>query len=458
MSLCHPAKLLAGLAAFVLGATLAANASFTPAQTNSTGFVLQLGLDTRTIQITPEYKEAVLQATLPLFSDFARKLQLPVPYPLTRGDIVDCGLTPFQRINGEIDTVAIGTKQGFSFDFFQGNVRAFSGPGSYSGMQNKNSHNISVFFGTVKITREQAIQSARDTLKKLGIPPEDVFAEQEPQVEVPTWGTNTIARYMIKWRDPRGGDNGPDTVTAEVNAKTGWVESFRILPENGLKKPAPKVTVVPPRGHGKFDSMIPPSMNLDYAWKLIPIMFKAVDEYVQKLSLPIPGPLTTNNVAKVEAYNNDGWPHCEIWLTNGWHFVYRHTMVCGYYAPDNFFDSDNRKIHISDLAGNWNLTTNQAIEVVRQAIAKLDYPTNHIHIDDAKSFIHVAAVNTEHIPRLSFEWYYEPNDDLQSRLEAEVNTDSGKLESLYYDDRAYWNSLPPIDVPITVSEKTIHPQ
>ena len=452
MSMCHQLKHWAGLAACILGSAMPATAGFPSAKTNSTRFALQLGLDTRTIQITPEYKEAALQATLPLFSDFAHKLQLPVPYPLTRGDIVDCGLTPIQKINGEIDTVAIETKQGFSFDFFQGNVRAFSGPDSYSGMQNKNSHNISIFFGTPKISRMQAIQSARDTLKKLGIPPEDLFAEQEPQVEVPTWGTNTIARYIIKWRDPRGGDNGPDTVAAEVNAETGRVESFRILPENDLKKPAPKVMVVPPSGQGMFDSMIPPSMNPDYAWKLIPIMFKAVDEYAQKLSLPILRPLTTNDVAKVEAHNNDGWPHCEIWLTNGWRFVYRHTMVCGYYAPDNFFDSDNRKIHISDFAGKWNLTTNQAIEVVRQAIAKLDYPTNHIHIDDAKSFIHVAAVNKEHIPRLSFEWYYEPNDELQSRLEAEVNMDNGKLESLYYDDKAYWGSRPPINVPISVQK------
>lgn len=313
----------------------------------------------------------------------------------------------------------------------------------------QNIHTISNFFGTVKITREQAIQSARDTLKKLGIPLEDVFAEQEPQVEVPKWGTNTIARYIITWRDPRG-DNGPDTVTAEVNSETSRVESFRILPENGLKRSAPKVAVIPPHGHFMFDSMIPPSMNPDYAWKLIPMMLKAIDEYGQKLALPIPRPLTTNNVAKIEAHNNEGWPHCEIWLTNGWHFVYRHTMVCGYYAPDNFFDSNDRKIHIKDFDGKWILTTNQAIEIVRQALKKLDYPTNHIHIEDAKTFIYAASVDKEHIPRLNFQWYYEPNDDLQSRLEAEVNMDNGKLESLYYDDKAYWNNRPPIDVPISI--------
>ncbi|MGH7990279.1 MAG: hypothetical protein ACREDS_08850, partial [Limisphaerales bacterium] len=128
------------------------------------------------------------------------------------------------------------------------------------------------------------------------------------------------------------------------------------------------------------------------------------------------------------------------------------TMVNGYYAPDNLFDSDNRKIHISEFIGKWNLTTNQAIEVVRAAMAKLDYPTNHIHMNFAPS-VYTAAVDKENIPRLRFEWYYSVHDELQSRLEAEVNADNGKLESLYYDDKAYWNSRPPIDVPITLKQK-----
>lgn len=162
--------------------------------------------------------------------------------------------------------------------------------------------------------------------------------------------------------------------------------------------------------------------------------------------------MSTNNIALIEAHNNEGWPHCEITLTNGWRFVYRHCMVNGYYAPDNFFDSDNRKIHISDFAGKWNLTTNQSIEVVRRAMEKLDYPTNNVHMDFAPK-VYTAAVDKEHIPRLRFEWYYETNSELQSRLEAEVNADTGALESLYYDDKSYWNCRPPIDAPISISQK-----
>jgi hypothetical protein len=126
-------------------------------------------------------------------------------------------------------------------------------------------------------------------------------------------------------------------------------------------------------------------------------------------------------------------------------------MVNAYYGPNAFFASSNRKVHIKDFDGKWNLTTNQAIAVVAQAMAKLGYPTNNVHMDFAPR-IYTASVNREHIPRIHFEWYFEVTVNLQSRLEAEVNMDNGKLESLYYDDTAYWGGRPPIDVPIVIKK------
>ncbi len=132
-------------------------------------------------------------------------------------------------------------------------------------------------------------------------------------------------------------------------------------------------------------------------------------------------------------------------------------MVNGYYAPDNFFDSQNRKIHIRDFDGKWNLTTTQAIEVARLAMTKLDYSTNNVHMDFSPH-VYAAGIDADRIPRLRFEWYYSVQDELQSRLEAEVNMDNGKLESLYYDDKAYWNARPPINVPISTDKKEIPQQ
>ena len=74
------------------------------------------------------------------------------------------------------------------------------------------------------------------------------------------------------------------------------------------------------------------------------------------------------------------------------------------------------------------MTTNQAIESATKTLAKPNYPTNNIHMDFAPNVIYAAGDFKKIIPRYFFEWYYEnaARDDLQSRVEAEVNADSGK--------------------------------
>mgnify|MGYP001605434098 FL=1 len=410
------------------------------------GMILDLGEVSKLVQVTPEYSNAVMSVILPCFSDAAKKLNLPVPQPITYADIDRITFAPFPFRNQTLRSsdVLILLKDGWAFEHFMGYLHRIVNVHSYATLQDPDL--IPFYYGKVNMTRNEAVKMARDTLTQLGIPLEDVFAEQEPRVTPPPHidGTNIVPHYEIKWVTPRAGE--ATSVDIHINAETKQIEEIYISNKT-LGHPL-KINVTPTPAPLDW-----PSVNPAYAWKLIPMMFKAIDEYAEKLSLPIPRPLTTNNVAKASIADNEGWPHAEIWTTNGWHFVYRHTMVNGYDTPDNLFSSDDRKIHIKDFEGKWNLTTNQAIEIVRQALKKLDYPTNNIHMADAKTFIYAASVNKEHIPRLWFQWYYEPNDDLQSRLEAEVNMENGKLESLYYDDKVYWNSRPPIDVPISIHSR-----
>jgi len=408
--------------------------------------ILQLGINPEVIRVTAEYSNAVLVALLPYFSDFSQKLDLPVPHPITVQDVAHCAIPPFQK-DGGIASCSIMLKNGWSLGFEFGHVNGFESPRSYHSLQNPDE--IPKFYGQVKMTTNEAVQLARNTIKKLSIPLEDVFADQEPKITPPVHiDSNTVPRYMVEWFSPRSGIVG--AVRVEVNAENKHVERLSFHCEN-LFKPAPKVNVIPPKGHAMFDSFIPPPPNPEYAQQLVPIMFKAIDEYGQKLSLPIPRPLTTNNVALVRVEDNGGWPHCEIKLTNGWRFIYRHCMVNGYYAPTTLFDNQHRHFHLKDFEGKWNLNTNQAFALVKNTLAKLNYPTNNIHLDFAPEILYAAEDFKKTIPRYFFEWYYKnaTGDDLQSKVEAEVNADNGKLESLYYDDKAYWGCRPPIDVPIS---------
>jgi nitrogen fixation protein len=400
--------------------------------------ILELGGASAFIQVTAQYSNAVLVAVLPYFTDVAKKLDLPVPIPITQADIAKVDIWPGPGAPG----ASILLKNNWSFGFLQGYVYAV-----------QNTHDKVIFdseptYGPIKITAEDTVKTARDTLRKLGIAPEDVFSDFEPKVTPPNQiGTNVTYPYQVEWFD----EMGSRTVDMRIDPHTGKLDRLYLHHFN-LERPPPKIDVVPPpedTGHDSFSSMIPPHPSPEYALKLIPIMLKAIDAYGGKLSLPITRPLTTNNLAKIEVYNNGGWPHCEIWLTNGWRFIYRHTMVNGYDTPDRL--GKRGPMHIKDFAGKWNLTTNQAIEVVKAALAKLDYPTNNVHMDFEPTVIIPAGEFKKIIPRYMFEWYYKDGSGHQtSRIEAEVNADNGKLESLFYDDKAYWDSRPPIDVPISV--------
>lgn len=421
------------------------------------GTVLDLGETSSYVKITADYSNAVVKAVLPYFSRAAEELDLPMPKPITQADIERIHIQPFRELS-----VSIVVKAGWSFQYMFGVVNRVVNLRSYSVLQDPNE--VPLFYGKVNMTKDEAVRMARDTLKKLGIPLEDVFAEQEPRVGLPIKvGTNTVPHYEIQWLDPRinsqiVSQDNPQTertalvtmpaVDIQINGETKQIESLAVF-SKFLGTSRPRISVTP------ISAPDWPSVNPEYARELIPIILKAVNDYAGRLSLPIRCPLTTNSMARLEIVDNGGWPQAEMTLTNGWRFIYRHTMVNGYYAPDNLFGSD-RKIHIKDFEGKWNLTTNQAIAVVKDALRKLDYPTNHIHMNFA-AFIFTASVDKEHIPRLEFQWYYSVQDDLQSRLEAEVNTENGKLESLYYDDKAYWGGRPPITVPISNGKYPAYP-
>jgi hypothetical protein len=389
----------------------------------------------------------------------AQKLDLPVPHPITKEDIEQFHVLPFREM-----TASVLLKNGCIFDFHFGFVNFYTSPQAQS-YRRPAPQIPAKARNRPTITRVEAIQVARDDIKKLGIPLEDVFAEEQPRVAIERGNPRAVVCYRVQWLDPRGAGRAMDNdnrkaentgfVTApavdlEINAETKETEEIHFAMLQSLRRSPPKTDVLPMPGHSTFFSVPESQINPEYARQLLPIMFEAVDKYARVLNLPIPLPLTTNNVSKVAIFDNGGWPHCEIELTNGWRFIYRHAMVNGYYAANNFFDSDNRPIRIREFEGQWNLTTNQAIEVVRQSLAKLNYPTNNIHMDFAPH-VSIATIDREHIPRYRFEWQYLTQSELQSRLEAEVNADNGKLESLYYDDKSYWEGRPQISVPISVN-------
>jgi hypothetical protein len=398
--------------------------------------ILELGSSSEFVRVTTEYSNAVLLAILPHISAVGQKLDLPVHHPISAEQVTYCSVLPNRRIEAEISI-----KGGWVFSFRRGYINTIQGPHEFFLVQDL--ERIPHYFGKVKMSKDEAIKMARETLHKLDIPLEAVFAEQEPRVaEPPQIGTNTVPHYLIQWLDPRGVGQAPGSVDMDIDAQEKRVERIQ-LRSKSLERPPPKVSAVPP-----VDPRVPawPEVNPDYAWRLLPIVLRAVEAYGQTLSLPIKGPLTTNDVAEFSVADNGGWPHSELRLTNGWRFIYRNSMVNGFYRPDNFFNSEDRAILIKDFLGNWRVSESAARDLVRRSIAKLGYPTNLVHFE-IEPQVHKPLLPG--IPRYLFYWYYEPSGDLQSIIWAEVDANLDRLTSLYYDEKSFWNHPPPIDLPIS---------
>jgi hypothetical protein len=394
------------------------------------------------IEVTANLSNAMLVAMMPYVSDAAKNLELPVPQPITQQQVVRCGITPYLDSRGEWGGFGVELQGGWGLGFCWGYLRHFQTTNSYYSLQDPDE--IPRFVGPVRMTQAEAVQMARDTLNKLNIPLEKVFAEQEPRVtQPPKTRTGIVPRYRIEWLDPRASTS----VDMEINADSKRVEQFLIAHNPNLRRPWPQIGVTP------VLRSCPPRTNPEYARKLTPIVFQAVDDYGNKLGLPVPRPLATNHVARFSVEDNGGWPHCELELTNGWRFIYRNSMVNGYYAPDNLFDSDRRPILIKDFVGKQNITEAEAIKLIGRTLAKLNYPTNLVHMDFKPQIVKPALPS---IPRHAFWWNLEneAHDDLVSKVEAEVDMEKGVLKSLYFDNKALWHHPPTIDVPLSLPSAT----
>jgi hypothetical protein len=420
---------------FVAGAL--AMASVTAA---SAGMVVDLGETSHYIKLSNDYSNAAVAAILPYFSEAATKLGLPIHTPIVQADILRSHVLTFRDLE-----VSVMLRDRWAFTYSHGVVDRITDSRGFSALQDP--AQIKRYYGTVAISQDDAVKVARTALTKLGIPLDVVFADQPPVVvPPPVIDSNTVPDFEIKWLDPRGGQ----TVDIHVNGSTRRVERLALFSKNiSRKNPQLTAPVV-------ADPDWPP-VNPAYASQLIPLMFQAVDNYAKKLGLPVP-PLTTNNVANITITDNEGWPHAEISLTNGWRFIYRHAMVNGYYSPHVLFSVDSPNMRIKAFQGKWNISEGQAIEAVRLTLAKLGFATNNVHMGFAPTVTYAQGDYQKTIPRYFFSWNFEnaAKDDLQSKVEAEVNADDGHVESLYYDDKVYWGARPAVTAPISLGHGYPH--
>jgi hypothetical protein len=383
------------------------------------------------VQVTVQYSNAVLVAILPFVSHFAEKLQLPPPTPLNVAMVQT--FTPDPR-RGEIGGQLTLTN-GYTFWFQRGHVNYMASPNAYYQLQDPNE--IPRFFGPVRLTEADALQTTRKTITNLGYSLESVFAHLPPKVTPPPMvGTNTIPRYRLEWADPVYLGT---SISLEVNATNGRIESFTSHSPK-LERQSPKISV---QTSSVSSNRLSKALTVGQSNALLRFILPQVSEWSRKLNLPVELPVTSNSIAQVIIRNAD-WD-ARVELTNGFAFDCERGYVRGFKMRDTFWRREPRTMLDEKLLwGEWKLSQDDAVALVRQAATKIGGEAEAALLKEQPTVLKPPKVAQYVVPRYWIEWIKTDPQHVGTELEiaAEVDADKRLIKYLRVFNGRLWRNVP----------------
>ena len=400
------------------------------------------------LQITAQYSNAVLVAILPHVSDFAHKLNLPIPTPVTPAQVRYFKCDPRKDHVGGM----LMLTNRFQFTFLNGRVCVYRSPSSYFSLQDIDMP--AEFYGPVKVSKKEAVRIAHEAIKKLGYTDKAVHADTDPKITPPVQiGTNYVPRYRIRWLDPawRGartpGSPIPAILDIEVNAGNRRVEMLSMTSRE-TQAPNPRVGVQPPpvQGQPKGPHLMQAGhaswASKEYASAMLTNVLPMISDFIAKAGLTVKTPVTTNDVdpSRYTCVIDQGNPVIQLYLKNGDRFNYTHGHVTAFYAHDAFFKFPEVG-RVDEFIGKINVSTNEAIAVSKDALKRLGY----------NSKLDMAFGPPLYIPMDRFIRYfirYSRTDDNAPVSNFEIDLGDKSIKAIYLDDPVLWRDPPKIDVPM----------
>jgi hypothetical protein len=199
------------------------------------------------IHMTAAYSNAVMVAILPHFSEFAQKLDIPAPNPITTNHVAKGWVYPIKDMVACSVTLTNGTL--FIYDS-TGYVTSFRATNDiFYELDTSDLERMKLFVGKPNMTTNEAIALARATILKLGYKPEYFGATNPPDwFEGPVKSIVGLLPYCsIKWEHP---ENEFNKFSVEVDMQSkkvvGLFVDFDVefAKTNNLSHPQ-KVDIIP---------------------------------------------------------------------------------------------------------------------------------------------------------------------------------------------------------------------
>lgn len=297
---------------------------------------------------------ALLNFLLPQVTQFAQRADLPEK-TATVADV---------REYGEVTKgyYLVTFKNGDIYRLYPSYVQSFESPHSIERLLDPKL--ISKFYGPLNVTESDAIDLARQTIRKLGYTEEMLYADLKPMVHTDTpmnW-TNIFPDYLITWPTPNQTAFSKRSAEFEINGTTGEIEKVWFMNDN-LKRD----TILPP-GFQPEVYETPGRLLARTSWQLMSDALPQVNDFAHALNL-WPTKITNTNQVKICEYFHVGpVVYGRIELTNGFSFRIFEDKAVGFSAPDEFFR--NSEVRVKDFVGKWKITQADAVALARKQRAE----------------------------------------------------------------------------------------
>ncbi len=174
-------------------------------------------------------------------------------------------------------------------------------------------------------------------------------------------------------------------------------------------------------------------MTAAYSNAVLVAILPYVSDFTEKLNLPVARPITTNQVTWSHPSRYQGEIEAGLILANHDFFlVDPRGFVSVFRAPLNFFTEQDYTDGTKYLGAD-HMTTNDAVQLVRDALRKLGYKPELTHADQTPTV--KGPYNPkrgEHIPycRVTWTWADDVNMSSQNRINIDVNLDTKTLAGM----------------------------
>lgn len=201
-------------------------------------------------------------------------------------------------------------------------------------------------------------------------------------------------------------------------------------------------------------------VTAQYSHAVLLAILPFVSDFSNRLDLPVPRPLTTNQVSAFKCDPRLGQTGGALTLTNGCQFTFLDGRVTLYRSPRSYYSLQDPN-EIPQLYGEVRLTEGEALNVALGAIDKLGYERSVFNASHTPSVMRPEKIGTNCIPRYRFRWL-DPNfpafqDETVSTpalFDVEINAENGKVEMVVINSRSTRRPSPKVDVVPTL----LHPK